>query len=191
MTPHETPEGLRRPSSFIPELEAWRGWAFLLVLLFHYIGVLGGGKADAFGEATLWTRWMAAGNTGVTLFFVLSGFLLTLPFIEEMKGARSVDRVAYFEARILRIIPLFYTLVILAFAVTQKSETLKAFLFIPIGFKAFPFSVPWWTLTTEVQFYILLPFVTLLLHSKRGRIALLVVLFVWVLGKYYLYSHPG
>lgn len=36
----DRPEGLQQPSSYIRELESLRGWAILLVVLFHYVGII-------------------------------------------------------------------------------------------------------------------------------------------------------
>ena len=35
--------GLRQPGQFMPELESLRGWAILLVVAFHYFGIITGG----------------------------------------------------------------------------------------------------------------------------------------------------
>ena len=71
------PAGLRSQQAYLPALETLRGIAILLVVLFHYHGILGGPRSP---DTSLALRVIAAGNTGVTLFFVLSGFLLARPF---------------------------------------------------------------------------------------------------------------
>lgn len=188
---HGVPEGLRRPASYLPEMESWRGWAILLVVLFHYLGILAGGSPLLNGEAPLWLSWIAAGNTGVTLFFVLSGFLLSRPFIDGLRQGEPIDLVGFFSARILRIVPLYYLVVLLAWGVTANSEALKALLFIPIGFGAFPFSVPWWSLCTEAQFYLVLPLVFWLLRQHGGQWLFMVLLVVWLLLQVYFFHLPG
>jgi peptidoglycan/LPS O-acetylase OafA/YrhL len=42
-----------------------------------------------------------------------------------------------------------------------------------------PHSIPWWSLATEVQFYLLLPVVGLLLRSRAGRVALGALVVGW------------
>ena len=103
----EIPEGMRRPSNYIPEMEAWRGWAILLVLLSHWKAVLKETSHEGFESSAIWVRKVVASNTGVTLFFVLSGFLLCTPFIKHLRGDPPVDLAAFYFASILRIIPLY------------------------------------------------------------------------------------
>src|SRR3989442_11065883 len=98
--------GLRASSTFLPELESVRGIAVLLVFAFH---------ADIFvrfpfiePRSTLATAFVRAGYTGVDLFFVLSAFLLSLPFFVEAAGGKRVVVREYFVRRALRILPLYY-----------------------------------------------------------------------------------
>ena len=106
--------------------------------------------------------FIVSGNTGVTLFFVLSGFLLSRPWFrslqEENRPPPSVRN--YYVARILRILPLYWVAVVFAMAVSGNwQDGLQAMAFGFVGFDIFPYSVVWWTLSTEVQFYLLLPLV--------------------------------
>lgn len=185
------PAYLRRPTSYLPELESWRGWAILLVVLFHYLGIIAGGSADAFGKPVLWMKWIAAGNTGVTLFFVLSGFLLVRPFIAALRRNSPLDVKNFIYARILRVVPLYYVAVLVAWTVTQNSEALKALLFINIGFGVFPFSVPWWSLCVEAQFYLILPLTMLLLRKSWGQIFFICGLIAWLGVRLFLIHSPG
>lgn len=179
------PAGLRNTTRFIPELESLRGWAILLVVIFHYFGVLLDNKtAGANGlpeSSSLLLRLAGAGNTGVTLFFVLSGFLLVQPFIHAHKRNEMVSISRFYEARLLRIVPLYYLVVLVSWLVTSNTGgALKALLFIPVGFQLFPFSVPWWSLCTEVQFYLLLPLVMLALRYRTSRHLVITAGLVWL-----------
>ena len=56
----------------------------------------------------------------------------------------------------------------------------KAITFQFVGFDIFPFSVVWWTLVTEVQFYLLLPLLMwFLLSGNIGRVLLALILLIW------------
>jgi len=174
--------GLRQPGRYIAQLESLRGWAILLVVAFHAFGISTSQTDHGLPEdSALWLRIAGAGNTGVTLFFVLSGFLLSLPFIEALKSNRRISIGRFYIARLLRIVPLYYSAVLVAWLVSRNSiATLKALLFIHIGFDMFPYSVPWWSLTTEMQFYLLLPWLMLALRWQLGRWLVGGVLATWL-----------
>ncbi|QKE65779.1 acyltransferase [Aquipseudomonas campi] len=183
--------GLRQPGQFIPELESLRGWAILLVVAFHYFGIMTGGTEPLASDSPAWLRVVASGNTGVTLFFVLSGFLLSQPFIASLRGGRSVDIKRFYIARVLRIVPLYYLFVVLAWWSTGNTMgALQAFAFIHVGFSLFPFSVSWWSLCTEMQFYLLLPWLMLLLHFRYGRWLLGLGLLTWGVAHIYYFQQP-
>lgn len=174
--------GLRTQARYIPQLEALRGWAILLVVAFHMLGSIDGPLSEnGLPEGSpFWLRIAAAGNTGVTLFFVLSGFLLAQPFIQAIRSCERVSIGRFYSARLLRIVPLYYAAVLVAWLVSSNSVgAFKALLFIPVGFELFPFSVPWWTLCLEMQFYLLLPWVMLALNYRLGRYLVVLVGVAW------------
>ncbi|MDH1009589.1 acyltransferase [Pseudomonas nicosulfuronedens] len=180
--------GLRQPASYLPELESLRGWAILLVVGFHYFGILGLAERS---DNPMWMTLLGGGNTGVTLFFVLSGFLLSRPFLQGLRDGQQVSIQRFYTARFFRIVPLYYAAVLLAWVMTQKTVTFKALLFIPIGFQAFPFSVPWWSLCTEIQFYLVLPWVMWLLRFAAGRWLVAAALLAWGVAHVWLFHSPG
>ena len=176
--------GLRQPNAYIPQLESLRGWAILLVVSFHFYGILLGDTGQLSNETPIWVRVIGAGNTGVTLFFVLSGFLLTRPFIMNLDSNASVKIGQFYLARLLRIIPLYYVAILAAWLATNNSlHAVKALFFIPVGFSMFPFSVPWWSLCTEIQFYLLLPWLMVALRYRLGLLLVFLLVTVW-LGLY-------
>lgn len=79
-------------------LDGMRGLAALTVLGEH-TGVFKG------------TGWL-----GILWFFTLSGFLLTLPFVQEPKRALSFDYMSnYIARRLRRVLPMFYVVVTVLF----------------------------------------------------------------------------
>ncbi|MBB2494411.1 acyltransferase family protein [Aquipseudomonas ullengensis] len=183
--------GLRSPARYIPQLEALRGWAILLVVMFHYFGILTSDGAAGLPEgSSLWLRVVAAGNTGVSLFFVLSGFLLTQPFILAMRNGERVGIGSFYSARVLRVVPLYYCAILVAWLVSSSGSALKALVFIPVGFDIFPFSVPWWSLCTEMQFYLLLPWLMLTLQYRAGRYLLTAACVIWFTLHCYYFFQP-
>jgi peptidoglycan/LPS O-acetylase OafA/YrhL len=98
----------RRPAGRILELDAVRGFAALTVVVGHSLTVLpsfddptrgarGLGLVNAFKYSPL--ALVLSGNEAVILFFILSGFVLTLPFI----GARAPSYRAFLVKRVCRI----------------------------------------------------------------------------------------
>jgi len=166
-----------RPATHFPELESLRGIAILLVFFFHADGVLTpphGGIVEP-----LWLAFLRAGHVGVDLFFILSGFLLGRPFLAAAASGRMPSLRRYAQRRTLRILPLYWVAVLVAtLLVARNWEDLRhgiPYLFFLNSFAGgaqpmFPFSIPWWSLATEVQFYVVLPLLPLLLMSRRGRI---------------------
>lgn len=149
----------------LPECESLRGIAILLVFCFHYLGSLYGYQPFENMPAVL--ALLFGGDAGVTLFFVLSGFLLTRPFLQ---GA-PLHLGTYFLRRALRILPMFYLLVLLAALWSgQWLQALGALFFqgIRVGVLS-PMGNVWWSLVIEVQFYLLLPSVVWLLRHPIWR----------------------
>ena len=169
-----------RGGGYLSQVDALRGWAILLVFFFHAWGISGGSTGS---EPSLWFSYVAAGRTGVTLFFVISGFLLSIPWLRAMQSpdVAMPSFKNYYAARVLRIVPLYYLAVFMACVVSGSWGTgFKAFTFQFVGFEIFPFSVVWWTLVTEVQFYLLLPLlIWLLAREGKSRLILLLVLILW------------
>lgn len=123
--------------------------------------------------------FVRVGNTGVDLFFVLSGFLLGRAFLIEAAGGPRVDRVRYFQRRAARILPM-YTFVVVAGTLlhaSRPSDLLDAIpwlLFLDSFGLTTPFpdvSGAWWSLGVEVHFYLLLPLLPWAWRSTWGRLA--------------------
>lgn len=181
--------GLRRSSRFVPELESVRGIAVLLVFAFHVDGYVRYPFTVQPGTP-LALAFVRAGHTGVDLFFVLSGFLLSLPFLTDGAGGRRVVIREYFMRRALRILPLYWVAVLVGTALSaahigdlRHALPYLAFLngFPRMCVHLDPYSGVWWSLATEAQFYLVLPLLPLVLRSRRGRWAGAAVLSAYAL----------
>src|SRR5918998_5183317 len=60
------------------------------------------------------------GRMGVTFFFVLSGFLISYLLFAEQKSAGTISIRKFYIRRVLRIWPLYFLIVILAFFVLPR-----------------------------------------------------------------------
>lgn len=109
------------------------------------------------------------GRHGVTMFFVLSGFLITFLLLKEIDKAKKIDIKSFYIRRILRIWPLyfFYFGLCLLFLYIFKDEippgtTLLYYIFflanIPfIGGFANSLFAHLWSIAVEEQFYLFWP----------------------------------
>jgi peptidoglycan/LPS O-acetylase OafA/YrhL len=169
--------------AYFPELESLRGWAIVMVVLYHLDAAI---RRRLRADALPTLGFVRGGHAGVGLFFVLSGFLLSLPFLTQAAGGRRVDLRRYVMRRALRILPLYYAAVIAGavFVFGARPAMLQAvpYLLFLNGFSAtvapnvYPFGGVWWSLATEVQFYMLLPLLPAVLSSRRSRVIGLVLL---------------
>lgn len=123
------------------------------------------------------------GPQGVTLFFAISGFLITSLLLRERARNGSIDIKSFYIRRALRIFPLYYGVlalyVILVWLIERNTrvgqeffENLKYFLtytsniFVPLKERViFYFS---WSLAAEEQFYLIWPTVLALLRTQKA-----------------------
>jgi peptidoglycan/LPS O-acetylase OafA/YrhL len=184
------PVGIRRSAAYLAELESLRGVAILLVLLFHLDGFILGLAHRSHTIVSPAFAFIGAGHSGVSLFFILSAFLLSLPFLAEADGGKRVVRTRYFERRALRILPAYWTAVVVGTLLTTQHprDLLRG-----VGYLVFansfvrldpmtPYSSVWWSLATEVQFYLLLPFLPLVLRPGAGRRAGVALAVAWAIA---------
>ena len=101
---------------------------------------------------------------GLTLFFVLSGYLLYLPFARRDFGdGGPVDLPRYARNRILRIVPLYLAAVWLLLILQEHGGTLEQWLLLSTFSGGLDYAetesvLPVsWTLVAELHFYLLLP----------------------------------
>lgn len=164
-------------------LDGLRGVAILLVLIYHLWTELSGQHVLPPGSP--WT-FIYAGNTGVVLFFVLSGFLVSLPFIKALEHNRLPSLRLYALHRALRILPPYYFIGLIGIALTgQYQQLLPTLVFIADALDVGYYSTVWWSLSTEVQFYLLLPLL-FMAAQHRLRPALLLLIGALLISVYLL-----
>jgi peptidoglycan/LPS O-acetylase OafA/YrhL len=136
-----------------------------------------------------------SGALGVTMFFVLSGFLITWLLLGEAERQGTVSLRDFYMRRLLRIFPAFYAfcaLVIGLAVVTHKElqwpQTIASLLYVNNYYEAIHGEVATplshsWSLAIEEQFYLLWPLAFLLLCRNRAtmaRVLTVAIVVVWV-----------
>ncbi|MBF7072155.1 acyltransferase family protein [Glaciecola sp. MH2013] len=177
------PSRLSSHKNYIEGLDGLRAIAAFAVFMVHFQQFSGVG--GSFGPIDF-ERWMINGNTGVGLFFILSGFLLSMPFWQAFKDEKRPSIKAYFINRAARIIPLYYACLFGLLALKGFSgpdagvnNIFSHLLFLHNlkDYQVMSLNPPFWTLAVEFQFYLLLPFIFLiLLKLKRGIAVILLSL---------------
>ena len=186
--------------AYRPSIDGLRAIAVIAVLLFH-----------------LNPAWLPGGFIGVDIFFVISGYLITLILLNENRQGRfSFGR--FYQRRIARIFPVFFavsvaTLVAALFIYTEvdiaftglnaSAATLSLanmrFVFQGNYFRLSPDSQPFahqWSLSVEEQFYLLLPLFLFLLYRfiKNNRVIALAIAAAWLISfgicLYLTKTHP-
>jgi peptidoglycan/LPS O-acetylase OafA/YrhL len=167
----EAPEKLIRP--VMPELDSLRGLAILGVLFLH--GFFWQYSRFNF---TGWSRkFLIAtqpGWLGVNLFFVLSGFLITGILLDSRNRPRYYSR--FYTRRALRILPAYYSLLLLLAILHQASASFLGLSFVYLANLTNLFGVPadygpLWSLAVEEHYYIMWPAVVRKLTPRNVAIA--------------------
>ena len=171
-------------------IDGLRGVAILLVLVDHIAWHSSARPADAtLGISSV--SWSAAlwhmaleGSHGVDLFFVISGFCLSFPFLANYARTNDLgmDIPSFFSKRIVRIVPPYYA-ALLIFGLPRMlqhyasiSDIVQQALFLTL--KTSSVNEAFWTLAVEFRWYLLFPLVLWLF--ARSRVTFWTVFFLAV-----------
>lgn len=166
--------------SRIPALDGLRGLAILSVFLYHYAGGLShSGSAILGGIGSV----MGLGWSGVDLFFVLSGFLIT-GILYDTIGSDHYYR-NFYARRVLRIFPIYYIVALICLFLAPVLGIHWQFRHVAFLFYVgYPAALVWpgivslgslqithlWSLCVEEQYYMVWPW---LVSHLRNRSAIL------------------
>lgn len=205
-------EGVRVEAGYIPAIEGLRGLAVAWVMLFHYVVVRDGRFDDpaiaAISSVHPLNVIARNGYLGVDLFFLISGFLLTLPWFMRAAQGRAAPSVRDFYARrFWRIAPAYYVQLVVLFAIVLpllKGLTYwRADLYViaanalahlgfihnttPLTSGSLGINGALWTLAVEAQYYALVPLAAVLFLRAplTGLVAAFGVAIAWQLGTRY------
>ncbi len=157
----------------IPVLDGVRAVAVLIVICFHDWPAVGPERYSLIGKLAVW------GQTGVDLFFVLSGFLIT-GILLDSKGSEHFLR-NFYVRRILRIFPLYYMTLFALYVlcpllrVSAWVPLKQSFWFwvylqnIPMTFAPSAITGPghFWSLAVEEHYYFFWPFLVMVFDRKK------------------------
>lgn len=166
-------------SQYFARLDSIRFYAVFAVIFAHIFQIW------TWEESTV--LLFPLGRAGVVVFFVLSGFLITkILLTEPEKTPLSTSFKNFYLRRTLRIFPIYYLYLVVVFSFDLEGITkteLYPWLYLT-NFYIFNHNT-WlganshlWTLSLEEQFYIVWPFLVLLL---RGRRQTLLYLFAFII----------
>jgi peptidoglycan/LPS O-acetylase OafA/YrhL len=156
----------------IKSLDGWRGIAILLVFLYHYF------PRNSQNPLSLVASF---GWSGVDLFFVLSGFLIT-GILYDTRNSENFFR-TFYARRAFRLLPVYCLAIAIVIVGTGFLKGSRSWLDLPfflygsnvvLGFTRFTGFFPpnfdcvhFWTLACEEQFYSVWPLVVFLFPRQR------------------------
>jgi peptidoglycan/LPS O-acetylase OafA/YrhL len=162
-TPVDEP---RRAVGRYAALEGYRGLAALLIVVFHVYQYMRSGPTAAYPYVGTWRNTLLVGlDSTVGLFFVLSAFLLTLPYARAgLTGNQPVAARAFLFRRSVRIVPLYLVAVLVVWASRNPAlpgdwrDLVEHLTFTQVfdDKRIFYTIGPAWSLAVEVHFYLLL-----------------------------------
>jgi peptidoglycan/LPS O-acetylase OafA/YrhL len=164
------------------------------------------------------SSWLSGGFLGVEMFFVISGYLITLLIIAERERTYRVSLVDFWIRRARRLLPALFVMMLLVVIYTVffersavgqlRGDVIGGLLyssnwyqlFVGLGYTAaFDFAPlrHLWSLAVEEQFYVIWPVVMVLLLGRRGTRKIadisrwLVIVAVGITIATALLYHPG
>lgn len=159
---------------YLPCLNGWRALSILLVLLFHgtwfHFSPEGGSS-----NPVLW-HYLHSGHYGVSIFFSISGFLITSRILKEIESLGEFNARDFYIKRFFRIIPpyILYIFILLLISLFSSiniayEEVLSSLVFLRIYLIEHDgwYTGHFWSLCVEEHFYILLSIVFIFFDIKR------------------------
>lgn len=193
---------------FIPEVDGLRFLAIAPVVVFHLRNHLLANPVTTY-SATAEADWAARlthhWHYGVQLFFIISGFVLALPFARaRLQGGKPVGLRAYFLRRLTRLEPPYVLVMLGLFVLLILVKGLSASALWPhlaagltythglVYAAPNPVNIVAWSLEIEVQFYVVMPLLASVFAVRgAGRrraavvaLAAAAVLFQWAFVAY-------
>lgn len=180
---------------YFPGLNGVRILACYLIIAFHVNQLKG-----IYGLERLELHLLGPSSMYLTLFFVLSSFLITYLLLAEKELTNKINLKKFYTRRVLRVWPLYFLVIILGFGILPHFtpfqfpennmleygyywEMLLAFIFLFPHLHGIVFDVnttisPLWSIGVEEQFYFIWPFVITYFKKPVLVLCSIVVLFL-------------
>ena len=126
----------RPKSRYIPALDGLRTLAVVAVVLYH-----------------LNLTWAQGGLLGVTVFFVLSGYLITRLLINEVSKTGRIDLKSFWIRRIRRLFPAVVTVVVVTCALCTIFNHVMLTKMRPDILPSLLFFNNWWQIAQDVSYF--------------------------------------
>lgn len=199
-------EKFRRITSggnYIPEIDGLRFIAIFWVAVWMHLPTMM--NEHLFNGSLLANKYAAAvvleGGQGVPFFFMISGFILALPFIKEKApGGQPVSLRKYYLRRLTRLEPPYLAALLLSFLllVFYKGDSFNEQLPHLAASSVYVHNVVYssassvlgvaWSLEVEVQFYLLAPFLCFIFLIKQRLMRRLLLALLIVLSALYAWN---
>jgi len=181
----------------IPSLDGVRAVSIVCVVVSHLAFVLAPRQSSMAADSSMldWVKHqvlaaLLLGDLGVQMFFVLSGFLITLLLTEEVARTGTVNLGRFYVRRTLRIFPAYYAYLAVIIALVTigaidvpwsnllASLTYTSNYCVGCGAGDRWYVAHSWSLAVEEQFYLLWPAALVLLGARRGVLGVGLVLVI-------------
>ncbi len=169
------------PDARFPELQGQRGLAALGIVVFHTYQYDRTGPDSRSPLEGTWAHPLVFGLDGmVDWFFVLSAFLLTLPYARALRDGRPLTSArSFLGRRAVRVVPLYFVAVLVVWVSRNPTlpgewrDLLEHLTFTQVydSTRIFWTIGPAWSLAVEVQFYVLVALLGAVLSRTAARAA--------------------
>lgn len=169
----------------LPQITSTRFIAAISVVIYHY-------GRDVFPFNILFLKkWFDVANIGVSYFFLLSGFILTIVYYE--KNIRNqIRKSEFYILRIARVYPIYIISLLLIIIprlissweilATSKFAVHLLLLQSWVPKYTLTWNFPAWSLSVEIFFYLLFPFVLAFLTKLNGKSLYIFMLVFWLIS---------
>ena len=175
-----------------PEIDGLRAIAVCSIILYH-------AQFISFGR-----DWFNGGYVGVDIFFVISGYLITLIILTELKQTNKFNFIRFYERRARRIFPMLLLIIavsiifawhkLIPLDLVKFSKSALSSIFFGSNFFFYYSTVEYgsessllfpllhtWSLSVEEQFYVIFPIITVLIFkfSRKSLITLFIAMLLF------------